>query len=339
MSYAEILANARDKMAPKCKVCRVCDGQGCRFISPGPGGAGSGLGFMRNYQQLKKIGIRMDTIYEEGPVDTTVTLFGRTFTAPVFAAPIANVANSYTSAITEDEYNHAIVQGCADAGCAAFTGDGIKAEFFTNPLPHIAAAGVGIPTMKPLPAELSVPKIRTAEAAGATALAMDIDAVAFGKLRELGVPVAARSVSALREIISSTSLPFLLKGIMTPQGAIKAAEAGAYGIVVSNHGGRTLEDLPATCDVLADIRRAVGKDLHILVDGGFRTGADLFKARALGAEGVLIGRPYAIAAFGGGVQGVKAYTDMLKAQLEEAMILAGCSKLDDISPEHLIQLT
>ena len=100
----------------------------------------------------------------------------------------------------------------------------------------------------------------------------------------------------LQEIAKSAGVPFILKGIMTVSGAEKAVEAGAAGIVVSNHGGRVLDDCPATAEVLADIVAAVDGRAKILVDGGIRTGNDVFKALALGADGVLIARPFVTAA-------------------------------------------
>ena len=333
MKYAEVLDRARARMAPNCKVCPVCDGRGCR--STPAGGPGGGQGFIRNYDRLHQIRIHMDTIYDHKEQDTSLPLFGRTFAAPVFAAPIANVGRSYSSALTEEEYARAVILGCAAAGCAAFTGDGLKEEFFTLPLPYITQAGTGIPTLKPMSPEITLPKLRRAEEAGADAVAMDIDAVAFQPLLEFGRGVMPRGVEALREIISATRLPFLLKGIMTPQGAEKAARAGAYGIVVSNHGGRSLADAMATCDVLPGIRRAVGGDLKILVDGGFRTGADIFKARALGADAVLIGRPYSAAAYGGGAEGVELLTRRLREQLAETMTLAGCATLEEITSDKI----
>ena len=335
MTLNEIRDRAREKASPNCKACPVCDGRGCR-TSP-VGGVGYGEGFIRNYEHLRRIRIHMDTIYDDRGHDTTLSLFGRTFAAPVFAAPIANLAGSYGPALSEEEYAQAVVTGCAAAGCAAFTGDGMKDEFFTIPLPFVRQAGAGIPTLKPMAPEVTIPKLKLAEDAGADAVAMDIDSVAFRRLKEAGQSVLPRGVEALKEIISATRLPFLLKGVMTPQGAEKAAQAGAYGIVVSNHGGRAMADAMATCDVLPAIREAVGDSLKILVDGGFRTGADLFKARALGADAVLMGRPYATAAYGGGAQAVEQLTRDLRDQLEETMILAGCANLAEISSRHIFR--
>jgi NAD(P)H-dependent flavin oxidoreductase YrpB (nitropropane dioxygenase family) len=137
------------------------------------------------------------------------------------------------------------------------------------------------------------------------------------------------------ELTQATRIPFIVKGVMTAKGAIKAYEAGAYGIVVSSHGGRVLADAPATCAMLPEIREAVGDKLKILVDGGIRSGADVFKALALGADAVLIGRPYAIAAFGGGIEGVELYTEKIGAELRETMIMTGCKNMGDITRDKI----
>ena len=94
--------------------------------------------------------------------------------------------------------------------------------------------------------------------------------------------------------------PFILKGIMTVKGAEKALEAGAAGIVVSNHGGRVLDQCPATAEVLPAIVDAVGGKMKVFVDGGIRSGMDVFKALALGADAVLIARPFVTMVYGGG---------------------------------------
>ena len=122
---------------------------------------------------------------------------------------------------------------------------------------------------------------------------------------------------------------------MTPGGARKAVEAGAAGIVVSNHGGRVLDSVPATAQVLPEIAGAVGGSTVILVDGGVRTGMDVFKALALGADAVLIGRPFVTAVYGGGAQGVKAYVGELGEQLRETMQMCGTENLAKIGAHNL----
>lgn len=128
------------------------------------------------------------------------------------------------------------------------------------------------------------------------------------------------SVEWLRKF---TRLPILLKGILTPEDARKAVSAGASGIIVSNHGGRQLDDAVATIDALPAIADAVGGSVEVFVDGGIRRGADVFKAVALGARAVLIGRPYLWALAVNGEQGVRDVLEILRSELELTMALAG----------------
>ena len=134
----------------------------------------------------------------------------------------------------------------------------------------------------------------------------------------------------LQQIVAWAEKPFILKGIMTVAGAQKALEAGAKGIVVSNHGGRVLDQCPSTAEVLPAIADAVGGKMTILVDGGIRSGMDVFKALALGADGVLIGRPFINMIYGAGAEGVKVYVEKLKAELEDTMAMCGAHSLADI---------
>lgn len=126
-------------------------------------------------------------------------------------------------------------------------------------------------------------------------------------------------------------MPFLVKGIMTVRGALKAKRAGAAGIVVSNHGGRVLDQCPATAEVLRDIVEAVGEDMTVLVDGGIRSGTDIFKALALGARAVVIARPFVTALYGAGAEGVRIYVDKLAAELEDTMEMCGAHSLGEIT--------
>ena len=163
------------------------------------------------------------------------------------------------------------------------------------------------------------------------AVAMDIDAAGLPFLKNLTPPAGSKTVEELREIVKEAEVPFIIKGIMTVKGALKAKEAGAAAIVVSNHGGRVLDQCPATAEVLAEIADAVGNDMKILVDGGIRSGVDIFKALALGADAVLIGRPFVTAVYGGGAEGVAAYTAKLAAELEDTMAMCGAHSLSEIS--------
>ncbi|NYB75016.1 alpha-hydroxy-acid oxidizing protein [Sedimentibacter hydroxybenzoicus DSM 7310] len=337
MNYNEVLQNAKEKMAPNCRVCKECNGIVCKGEIPGTGGKGNGNAFKICVDFLSSVKIKLDTIYQNEGQDTSISLFGKDFKYPFFVAPIGGMNLNYNGAITESEYIDAVVNGSLKAGTAAFTGDGANDSFFLDSLPYIKAAnGVAVPTIKPWKNDKALEKIKMLEEAGAMAFAMDIDSAGLVNLALAGKPVSAKSVEELSELASSTKVPFIVKGVMTKEGALKALEAGAYGIVVSSHGGRVLQDAPATCAMLSEIREAVGDKLKIFVDGGIRSGADVFKAIALGADAVLIGRTYVIAAFGGGAEGVELYTEKIGAELRDVMIMSGCKSLSDITRDKII---
>ena len=332
MTYEEVLNHAKTCMGEHCKACPVCNGKACGNKMPGPGAKGSGTVAIRNYDKWQELCVNMDTICENKPVDTTLNIFGESFKYPIFAAPIGAMKLHYGDKYDDLEYNDILVSACADAGIAAFTGDG------TNPAVMVAATkaikgkgGKGIPTVKPWDMNTLREKLSMIQDSGSFAVAMDIDAAGLPFLKNLTPPAGSKSVEELQEIVREAKVPFILKGIMTVKGALKAKEAGAAAIVVSNHGGRVLDQCPATAEVLADIVDAVGKDMKIFVDGGIRSGVDIFKALALGADAVLIGRPYVTAVYGGAGESVAAYTEKLASELKDTMAMCGAHSLEDIS--------
>ncbi|XP_065661306.1 uncharacterized protein LOC100211966 isoform X3 [Hydra vulgaris] len=137
---------------------------------------------------------------------------------------------------------------------------------------------------------------------------------------------------SIKWIQSITSLPIFLKGILTKEDAIESLKYDIQGIIVSNHGGRQLDGCPATIEALPEIVKAVNGKIDVYLDGGIRRGTDIFKALALGAKAVFIGRPALWGLAYNGEDGVKTVLQILKDELERAMILAGCSSLEDIKP-------
>lgn len=332
MTYEEVLSNAKTCMGEFCKACPVCNGKACSNKVPGPGAKGSGTVAIRNYDKWQELRINMDTICENKPVDLTSEIFGRTFKYPIFAAPIGAMKLHYGDKYDDLEYNDILVSSCADAGIAAFTGDGTNPAVMEGATRAIKQKdGNGIPTVKPWDINTLKEKLAMIKDAGSFAVAMDIDAAGLPFLKNLTPPAGSKTVEELREIVKEAEVPFIIKGIMTVKGALKAKEAGAAAIVVSNHGGRVLDQCPATAEVLAEIADAVGNDMKILVDGGIRSGVDIFKALALGADAVLIGRPFVTAVYGGGAEGVAAYTAKLAAELEDTMAMCGAHSLSEIS--------
>ncbi|KAL5732141.1 (S)-2-hydroxy-acid oxidase [Ranunculus cassubicifolius] len=134
---------------------------------------------------------------------------------------------------------------------------------------------------------------------------------------------------------SITNLPILIKGVLTAEDAVKAVEVGVAGIIVSNHGGRQLDHAPATITALEEVVQAVRGKVPVLFDGGIRRGTDIFKALALGAQAVLIGRPVIYGLAARGVYGVRRVIEMLKDELELTMTLCGCSSVNDIKRSHV----
>lgn len=134
---------------------------------------------------------------------------------------------------------------------------------------------------------------------------------------------------------SITHLPILLKGVLHPDDARLACEQGAHGLVVSNHGGRTLDTVPATAHALPRVVEATQGQIPVIVDGGIRRGTDVLKALALGAQAVMVGRPYVHALATAGARGVAHCIRLLRDEFEIAMALTGCATVADIGPQVL----
>ena len=338
MTYDEVLKSARGNMGPYCKVCPVCNGAACKNQMPGPGAKGVGDNAVRNYQKWQEIRVNMDTIHENKPIDTSVELFGRTFKYPFFAGPVGAMTLHYGEKYDDLAYNNLLVDACAKGGIAAFTGDGTNAKVMEGATAAIkAAGGLGIPTVKPWNLETIREKMELVKASGSFAVAMDIDGAGLPFLKNLTPPAGSKTVDELREVAEMAGVPFIIKGIMTRRGALKAKDAGAAAIVVSNHGGRVLDQCPATAEVLEDIVEAVGGRMKILVDGGLRSGVDIFKALAMGADGVLLGRPFVTAVYGGAAEGVQCYIDKIGGELEDTMRMCGANTISDISRDMIFR--
>lgn len=305
---------------------------------PGPGAKGVGDNAVRNYQKWQEIRVNMDTIHENKPIDTSVELFGRTFKYPFFAGPVGAMTLHYGEKYDDLAYNNLLVDACAKGGIAAFTGDGTNAKVMEGATAAIkAAGGLGIPTVKPWNLETIREKMELVKASGSFAVAMDIDGAGLPFLKNLTPPAGSKTEDELREVAEMAGVPFIIKGIMTRRGALKAKDAGAAAIVVSNHGGRVLDQCPATAEVLEDIVEAVGGRMKILVDGGLRSGVDVFKALAMGADGVLLGRPFVTAVYGGAAEGVQCYIDKIGGELEDTMRMCGANTISDITRDMIFR--
>ncbi|TFG83850.1 MAG: alpha-hydroxy-acid oxidizing protein [Erysipelotrichales bacterium] len=335
MNLNDIKSAARGKMT-LCKMCRVCNGETCRGLTPGPGGKGSGQTFVRNVEKLKDITLNMRVLHNDDNVDCTLEFFGQTLKAPIFAAPIAKIKANYGTSFSEIEYLEALSAGCATAGLLPFYGDGVQSEFFDLPLEFIKKhKGFGVPTIKPWINEITFEKIMRANEVSPVAIAMDVDAAGLISLKQTSTPIAFKHLNDLLEIRSKINGPFIIKGVMTVKDAELAILAHADAIIVSNHGGRVMDDGISTIEVLSEIASFVAHRALILTDGGYRSGYDVFKALACGADGVLVGRPFSHAAIGGNAEGVALYAKQLIAELEDAMRMTGCFTLKDIQRTNI----
>ncbi|QJT08156.1 alpha-hydroxy-acid oxidizing protein [Oceanidesulfovibrio marinus] len=338
----EVRNTARERMKGYCRVCPVCDGRACVGEVPGMGGLGTAASFKNNIEALRKVRLNMRLLHDVKEPDTTVSVLGLDLDMPLLAAPIGGVEFNMGGKITEEEYVDAVLGGCVDKGLIGCGGDGVPPFIHESVNEAIASlGGKGIPFIKPWEGEEMWEKLEKAKNTGCSIVGMDVDAAGLVTLRKMGRPVSPKTPDELREIVAKMhewGLKFVLKGIMTPDEASLASEIGVDGIVVSNHGGRVLDHTPGTAEVLPAIADAVAGKMSILADGGVRDGVDVFKMVALGADAVMIGRPFSVAAVGGLREGVAAYIDQIKGQLVQAMVLTGSGTIKAIGRDRLYNI-
>lgn len=331
MDMKEVRKKARDNMKGFCRVCPVCNGIACAGEVPGMGGSLTGSAFKSNVEDLAQVKLRLKTIHNAKNPNLGFDFFGRDLTSPIISAPITGSAFNMGGALTEEEYIDSVVYGSLDAGTIAMIGDSADPSLFDLGIETLKKVdGKGVAILKPKKNETVIESIKKAENINAIAAGMDIDGAGLVTMALKGAAVGPKTVDELQEIIHSTNLPFILKGIMTKEEAILAVELGAKAIVVSNHGGRVLDHAQSTAKVLPEIAEAVKGKIMILVDGGIRSGIDVFKMVALGADAVLIGRPVIFGAFGGYKEGVSLIIKEMQDQLLQAMILTGAKDLRSI---------
>ncbi|HEY4249351.1 MAG TPA: alpha-hydroxy acid oxidase [Lacunisphaera sp.] len=304
-----------------------------------------------------KIRLRPRNLVDVSHIETKLSLFGQNLECPILLAPVAY------QRLAHPEGECATVQGAEAAGATI-----VLSTFSTVSLEEVAGAATKphwfqlyVQPDRDFTREL----VRRAEAAGYKALVVTVDTPVLGpRYRELrhkfslpegmeranlkGLHTATgghrpternifsatldpkltwKDIAWLRSL---TSLPVILKGVMNAGDAGRAVDEGASGLVVSNHGGRNLDTVPATIDALPEVAAKVAGRFPILVDGGIRHGTDILKALALGASAVLIGRPYVYGLAVGGADGVSRVVNILRREFEMAMALTGKTSLTAI---------
>jgi 4-hydroxymandelate oxidase len=330
------------------------------------GGAGAGVTLSQNRAAFDRIRILPRALVDATDIDTRTELFGRTHEFPILLAPAGYNMLMHPRGELEaaEGANLAEATMCA-ANFSNFTIEEIAAVAQRPPWFQLY-----VQTDRGFTKEL----VARALAAGCEAICVTVDVPVNGprdrelragfrlppgvqraNLRGLGEAIsAAAHRPAGRNIYSAThganatwkdvewlraTIParLLLKGVLHPEDASLAVETGCDGVIVSNHGGRSLDTVPATIEALPAIAERLEGKIPLLVDGGVRRGIDVFKALASGAAAVLIGRPYLWGLAAGGGAGVSRVIEILRTELEMTMGLAGCTRLSEITSRFLLR--
>jgi 4-hydroxymandelate oxidase len=325
------------------------------------GGSGDEHTLRWNVEAWSRIRLAPHFMVDVSAIDTTLRLLGHDLMSPIGLAPTA------AHRLFHPEGELETVRGAAAAEALY-----IQSTLATVPVSEVGAAATGpwwfqvyVQRDRGFTREL----VARAESAGASALVLTVDLPVLGardtdRRNEFGLPEGLeyanfRGLPAVADELpperrvynphldpsicwpdlewlrSFAGVPVLVKGVLRPDDAVRALDCGADGVVVSNHGGRNLDTVPATADALAGVVEVVEGRVPVLVDGGIRRGTDVAKALMLGASAVLIGRPYVWGLTVDGAAGVKLAVDLLRTELEMAMCLLGARTLAELT-ENLI---
>ena len=312
------------------------------FISSG---ADNQVTLRRNRKALDRIKLLPHYLVSKPAPDLSTTLLGHKLSMPIFTAPMGAHGLAHTS---------------AELGSAKGTGDVGALYTASTPsnktLEDIAAATSG-PKWFQLylhdDREQSRDLLRRAKAAGYSAIVFTIDAFAPGASDETvrqafsfppSLPLVNSKTGMFKSslgwddvdfIQQTTDLPLILKGVVTPQIAEEAIKRGVAALQVSNHGGRGLDGVPAAIELLPGVVKAANGRVPVLMDSGIRRGTDVFKALALGADAVALGRPVLYGLSLGGAEGVQSVYERIKAELSRAMMIAGVANIKEIDGKFL----
>lgn len=335
MTYEEVRNRAREMMMPRCYVCPECNGRGpCVGQVPGFGGMGASRGFQANYDSLAAVQLNSRVVHGVHVPDTSIDFFGTKISMPVVAAPTGGTTYNMGGKLTEEEFVTAICGGCSKAGTLGAVADGIgdPLPVFEKRLDTLKRLGFkAIVGLKPRLNKDIIERMKLAEQAGVVALTIDLDSAGRAARATKGQTVEPKTLDQLKELVKASPLPLLFKGIMTPDEAELCIQAGAAGIVVSNHGGRTLADTPGTAAVLPQIADTVNGRCYIMVDGTVARGTDVEKYLAMGAQCTLAGRHFVRAAHGGLADGVALFANKIRNELAVAMVLTGAQRISEIN--------
>jgi isopentenyl diphosphate isomerase/L-lactate dehydrogenase-like FMN-dependent dehydrogenase len=335
------------------------------LLPPGPhayfaAGAGDEWTLRENVEAYRRWTLRPRILRDVTEVATATTLLGRELAAPIVVAPMAYQRHAHTDGEV------AMARAAAEFGTIM-----TLSTMATASPADVAAAAPGAPRWFQLyvfrDEAVTRSVVDQAVEAGFEAIVLTVDAPYFGRRErdirtgwlipdEPVVPALAAALGSMRatsvtehfklvspslswrdveRLASETKLPVLVKGVHTSEDALLAVEHGAAGVVVSNHGGRQLDGVAATIDVLPEVAEAVGERVAVLVDGGIRRGVDIVVALALGADAVLVGRPALWGLAVDGADGARRVLELLRDELLLALGLCGCCSPADVTRAHV----
>jgi len=329
------------------------------------GGADDEITLAENETAWQRLRLRPKVLRDVSTVDPSTTVLGQRIAAPILVAPTAY------HRLANDEGERATARGAAAAGTLMCV-----STLATVSLEDVAAAAPEAPRWFQLYIRrdrgATEALVKRAVAAGYQALVLTVDFAVAGRrwrdernsftlpdgltmanigeavprvegsglvayaMSEFDASLTFDDVTWLREI---SGLPVLVKGVLRGDDAVRCVEAGAAGVVVSNHGARQLDTALATAEALRDVTESVGDTAEVYVDGGVRRGTDVIKALALGARGVLVGRPILWGLAAGGADGVTAVLTELFDEFTRALMLCGVTTPAEVTPDLLARRT
>jgi isopentenyl diphosphate isomerase/L-lactate dehydrogenase-like FMN-dependent dehydrogenase len=338
------------------------EARAAEVLDPGPhgyyaGGACDELTLRANVEAWQRITIRPRVLVDVSERDLGVTVLGRRRPHPIFVAPTAyhglahpdgepataraaaeagalfclsSLATAGPAEVAEaapsgERWLQLYVfrdRGVSDELVQAAAAHGYEAIVVTVDLPVLGTRERDVRSRYAIPDAVAAPSIGALGHRGAFSM------------RDIGELIDSSLTWAdIEALVSRSDLPVLVKGVLTPEDAGLAVEHGVAGVVVSNHGGRQLDTVPAGAEALPGIASAVGDRVDVLVDGGIRRGTDVLKALALGAKAVMVGRPVIWGLAVDGAAGARAVLDLLVAEFDVALALAGIPRAAGLGPE------
>lgn len=334
MDYEQVIIKAREKLEGICKLHRICPCEDCIAVVPGLGGVGRAISFKKNSSELAKYTLKTTLIKANFFPDTTIDIFNKKIQFPILPAPMSGINTNLNGRISEEDFIKAILNGSKSAKTLGICGDSNDTTSdYIAPL-IIKQNGEGIGVCKPRTNEEILERIKLLKKAKATAIGIDLDGIGGTMLFKNG-KVSLKSIKDLKKIRSSFKGPMFLKGILSKKDVEIAHRLGFDGIVISNHGGRVVDYAKAPSKVLPEIAKKYKGKIKILVDGGVKSGYDVFILLALGADAVLIGRSILYGAIGNGEEGVKTVFEKFASELKKAMVFTGCKTIKEINQNKI----